>query len=101
VLKNEAHRSDESSPNPERNSGGKKMPEIPSTQFLESLKGLSIPERIQIVEDLWDSIAIPQENFGLPEAQARELEKRIDALEKNESPLSSWDEVRHRITNGR
>jgi putative addiction module component (TIGR02574 family) len=77
------------------------MPEIPSTQILDSLKGLSIPERIQIVEDLWDNIAIPQENFGLPEAQARELEKRIDALEKNESPLSSWDEVRQRITNGR
>lgn len=76
------------------------MPEIPNTQILESLKGLSIPERIQIVEDLWDSIAIPQENFALSEAQARELEKRIDALEKNESPLSSWDEVRRRITNG-
>ncbi|WP_394358048.1 addiction module protein [Methylococcus mesophilus] len=44
---------------------------------------------------------MPQENFGLSEAQARELEKRIDALEKNESPLSSWDEVRQRITNGR
>ncbi|UZR30826.1 addiction module protein [Methylococcus mesophilus] len=45
------------------------MPETSSTQIPESLKGLSIQERIQIVEDLWDSIAIPQENFGLPEAR--------------------------------
>lgn len=28
------------------------MPEIPSTQILGSSKGLSIPERIEIVEDL-------------------------------------------------
>ncbi len=59
-------------------------------QLLESLKTLSVAERIQLVEDLWDSIAITQEEFGLSKAQQIELERRLDALEQNQSPLSSW-----------
>ena len=54
-------------------------------QLLESLKTLSVAERIQLVEDLWDSIAITQEEFGLSEAQQIELERRLDALEQNQS----------------
>jgi len=49
-------------------------------QLLESLKTLSVAERIQLVEDLWDSITITQEEFGLSEAQQIELERRLDAL---------------------
>ena len=66
-------------------------------QLLESLKTLSVAERIQLVEDLWDSIAITQEEFGLSEAQQIELERRLDALEQNQSPLSSWSEVKARV----
>jgi putative addiction module component (TIGR02574 family) len=67
------------------------------TQLLESLKTLSVAERIQLVEDLWDSIAMTQEEFGLSEAQQIELERRLDALEQNQSSLSSWSEVKARI----
>jgi len=67
-------------------------------QLLESLKTLSVAERIQLVEDLWDSIAMTQEEFGLSEAQQIELERRLDALEQNQSPLSSWSEVKARVS---
>ncbi len=70
-------------------------------QLLESLKTLSVAERIQLVEDLWDSIAITQEEFGLSEAQQIELERRLDALEQNQSPLSSWSEVKARVLESR
>jgi putative addiction module component (TIGR02574 family) len=71
------------------------------TQMIESLKTLSVAERIQLVEDLWDTIAAVQEDFGLSEAQQGELERRLDAVERNQSPLSSWDEVKGRILSGR
>ena len=70
-------------------------------QLLESLKTLSVAERIQLVEDLWDSIAITQEEFGLSEAEQIELERRLDALEQNQSPLSSWSEVKARVLESR
>lgn len=70
------------------------------TQIIESLKVLPVSERIQLVEDLWDSLALVQADFGLSEAQQVELDRRLDALEHNQSPLSSWDEVRARIVSG-
>ncbi|MFO1434394.1 MAG: addiction module protein [Candidatus Competibacteraceae bacterium] len=70
-------------------------------QLLESLKMLSVAERIQLVEDLWDSIAVTQEEFGLSEAQQIEFECRLDALEQKQSPLSSWSEVKARILDSR
>ena len=54
-------------------------------QLLESLKTLSVAECIQLVEDLWDSIAITQEEFGLSEAQQIELERSSMPLEQNHS----------------
>lgn len=68
-----------------------------NTQLLESIKSLSIAERVQLVEDVWDSIADSEEVFSLTEAQEIELEHRLDALEKGQSPLASWDEVKTRI----
>ncbi len=68
-----------------------------NTQLLEKLKTIPVPERIQLVEDLWDSIAIPQADFGTTEEQQAELDRRLDALEHNQSPLVSWDDVTSKI----
>jgi len=59
-------------------------------QLLESLKTLSVAERIQLVEDLWDSIAITQEEFGLSEAQQIELKRRLDALARENGVREEW-----------
>jgi putative addiction module component (TIGR02574 family) len=68
---------------------------------MESLKALPVAERIQLVEDLWDSLALDQKGFDLSEAQQVELAHRLEALSQNQSPLSSWDEVKSRIVSGR
>lgn len=65
--------------------------------LVESFKSLSIAERIQLVEALWDSIALSQENFDMTGPQQNELERRLDALESGHSLLSRWDEVKQRI----
>ena len=49
--------------------------------MLGSLRELSITERIQLVEDLWDSIADDQEALSLSEEQRAELDRRLDAYE--------------------
>jgi len=44
---------------------------------------LSVPERIQLVEDIWDSIAEVPEELPLTAAQQAELDRRLDAYREN------------------
>ena len=45
------------------------------------LKSLPISEKIQLVEDLWDSIASEQEAVVLTSEQKLELDRRLDAFD--------------------
>ncbi|MBO1047815.1 MULTISPECIES: addiction module protein [Dolichospermum] len=58
---------------------------------------LSIAERIQLAEDLWDSILEQQEELPLSQAQQQELERRLENYEKNSTTGSSWEDVKKRL----
>ena len=47
------------------------------------LHALPIDERIQLVEDIWDSIAADQALLSLTEEQRAELDRRLDAYESD------------------
>jgi putative addiction module component (TIGR02574 family) len=51
--------------------------------MINNLRTLPLLERIQLVEDLWDSIAIEQEGLSLTDAQRAELDRRLDAYESD------------------
>ena len=57
---------------------------------------LSVSERIQLVEDIWDSITQVPDSIELSEAQRVELDKRLDVYRRNPSQGSPWDVVRGR-----
>jgi len=61
---------------------------------LIDIQSLSIPERIQMVEDIWDSIVREPDHIPLTEAQKEELDKRLEAYYKAEQAGSSWIEVK-------
>lgn len=58
---------------------------------------LSVAERIQMVEDIWDSIAAVPEAVPLSEGHRRELDRRLEAYHLNPDAGSPWTEVRERI----
>ncbi len=58
---------------------------------------LSIAERIQLAEDLWDSIPPEGADIPLTEAQKAELERRIEDLERNPDAGELWEVVRARL----
>jgi putative addiction module component (TIGR02574 family) len=63
----------------------------PRPDFLK----LSIAERIQLAEDIWDSIAAEsQESMGLTSDQRQAVQVRLE--EHNQDPASAvpWDQVR-------
>ena len=60
---------------------------------------LNIEERIQLVEDIWDSISSTTEEIELTEAQKKELDNRLNRLQQNANSGSIWEEVKQRIQN--
>lgn len=63
----------------------------------EDILNLSLSERIQLVEDIWDSIAEVPEAVTLTDDQKRELDKRLDAYRLNPSEGFPRETVRERI----
>ncbi|MBW4667760.1 MAG: addiction module protein [Cyanomargarita calcarea GSE-NOS-MK-12-04C] len=60
---------------------------------------LSISERIQLAEDLWDSILAESnvDEFPLSEGQKQELDRRLEIHCQNPQQGSTWEEVKQRL----
>lgn len=58
---------------------------------------LSISERIQLVAEIWESIAACPEQVELSETTRELLRKRLATHRANPSAGSPWQEVRDRI----
>ena len=61
---------------------------------------LSVPERIQLVSEIWDSIAECPEQIELTDATRQLLGKRLAAYRANPDAGSPWEDVKRRILNG-
>ena len=72
-----------------------------STLVKADVLSLSIPERIQLVEDIWDTIAECPDEIRLSDEQKAELDRRLDAYHQNPNEGSPWGMVRERIRNRR
>ena len=70
---------------------------IMSALIKADILSLSVPERIQLVEDIWDSIAELPEEVHLTNGQKAELDRRIDAYHQNPDEGHPWHVVRDRI----
>lgn len=72
-----------------------------STLGQTDIMNLSVPERIQLVEDIWDSVAEVPESVTLTDEQKAELDRRLDAYHQNPDEGSPWGVVRERIRSRR
>lgn len=68
-----------------------------STLAKADVMTLSVPERIQLVADIWDSIAEAPEAVPLTDAQKAELDRRLDAYQRDPEKGSPWTVVRDRV----
>ena len=65
--------------------------------ILQDIQQLSVAERIQLVEDIWDSIARAPESLALTANQQHELDNRLAAHQQDSSAGASWTEIKVRI----
>jgi putative addiction module component (TIGR02574 family) len=68
---------------------------------VEELEALSVPERLQIVEDLWDSIARSNAATPIPQWQKDELHRRKKDFSRNPDSGLTWDEAKQSILQAR
>lgn len=69
------------------------MKKISATDTLD----LSIPERIQLVEDIWDTIAVQADMVELTEEEKKIINERLEAYHQNPELGSPWEDVYKRI----
>ena len=58
---------------------------------------LTLPEKLQLVEDLWDSIALEAESLPLSDWQKAELDRRDAEYRQNPSLAGDWEDAKRRI----
>ncbi len=71
------------------------MKKLTATDTLD----LSIPERIQLVEDIWDTIIVEADMVELTEEEKRVIDERLKAYHQNPNLGSPWEDVFKRIVN--
>jgi putative addiction module component (TIGR02574 family) len=67
------------------------------TTALQELETLPIPERVQLVEDLWDSIARSNATMPIPQWQKDELGRRKRNYLRHPDCGQTWDQVKQDI----
>jgi putative addiction module component (TIGR02574 family) len=61
------------------------------------INALSPKERLELLEQLWDSLSSTPEAIPLTDAQREELDRRLDDLEREGAVGIPWEEVLRRI----
>jgi putative addiction module component (TIGR02574 family) len=65
------------------------------TEFAPIFK-LGRAERLQLVEDLWDSIAEDEAQLPVPEWKLEELRRRKESFSLHPSSARTWEQVKQR-----
>ncbi len=59
---------------------------------------LSVAERVQIVEDIWDSIGKNPEELALSEIEKIELDKRLESYRQNPNEGIEWETLKKNLS---
>ena len=60
----------------------------------ETIRHLSVTERLQLLEDIWESILEDEAVPPLSPAQRTEIDRRLEAYDANPGSGRPWSEVK-------
>jgi putative addiction module component (TIGR02574 family) len=63
----------------------------------KEIRGLSVPDRLHLLEEIWDSLVETPDAVPVTDAQRKELGRRRRAHARNPSAAKSWAQVRARL----
>ena len=63
---------------------------------LDQLLEMPTAERVELAQAIWESVAQNPDNVPLTQAQLEELERRLEAFERNPNAGSTWEFLKER-----
>lgn len=66
-------------------------------QDVPEIAKLSVPEKILLVEDLWENIAMSEADIHVPQSHVDELEKRNKRYQSDPGNLLTLDQLQAKI----
>ncbi len=54
-------------------------------------------ERLELIGELWDSLQRTPDSIPCPDSHHKELDARLDAIDRGEAELVEWDEALRRM----
>ncbi len=66
---------------------------------MTKLHKLSNAEKIELAEELWESVIEDQNNVEITNEQRKELDKRLAQYELDKDEGDSWELIRARVSN--
>lgn len=64
----------------------------------EEIRQLTVIERVELAEQIWDSILATPEALPIPEAQRQELDRRLKLHFEEPNAAQRWSSIRSRLT---
>lgn len=61
------------------------------------IRSMPVPDRVALVEQIWNSVAEDESQFELTDAQKAELDRRLSLRASDPTRGSKWSEVKRRI----
>jgi putative addiction module component (TIGR02574 family) len=68
---------------------------------LDEIKALPVPDRIRLVQAIWDSIEEDAAPPDLTDAQKAELDRRLADLRANPDNVLTWEEIKAYVRRNR
>jgi putative addiction module component (TIGR02574 family) len=66
---------------------------------LDEILDLPVPDRIRVVEEIWESIVAAPETLPVPQSQRDELDRRLKLHQEDPEAATPWETVRSRLLN--
>jgi putative addiction module component (TIGR02574 family) len=63
----------------------------------EQIRHLSVPEKVLLVQDIWDELLEETNEFPISAAQKTEIQRRSEADKENPAEARAWTEIRDEI----
>jgi putative addiction module component (TIGR02574 family) len=63
------------------------------------LEKLGVEERLDLIEEIWNSLTSDPDQIPVPEAHKAELDRRLDQIEAGDDEGIPWEDVLNRIRN--
>jgi putative addiction module component (TIGR02574 family) len=70
---------------------------MPATMKSLGIEQMSIDDRLSLIEEIWESIAVNPNDVPVTEAQKQDLQQRLAAYRDNPKAGAPWQEVKERL----